>query len=352
MTAKRAAKKILTNGLLALASFTIVFALGEFLLRLRYAEAPRTPTEEVLAIQRHLKLHPKIGFTWNANVLPEDNVVLTVSDVDFAPLSTGAYGFINSPQAIKERGLGRAVDIIGLGDSFMELAAHEFHRYFDANGFAYYGLAMHRQAPPQYTAILKEYALPLQPDWIVYGLFENDFEETQDFQNWERSGLDWFSFHSGTWCGPSLATSSLFRFKDKHLRGLSGLTHVLHSRIRGERMSVMGPSAPSIQAVQDEIESAFKVTRESRADFLLVLIPSRATVTQGPTAESEAYDELLEADDLSEIPVLDLRELFLEQDDPANLYYEIDAHWNANGIALAAEAILNAIQQGEETEAP
>ena len=151
--------KTLANALLFLGTCALILALAEPLLRLRYAEPHRAATPEVLAIQGHLQLDPAIGFTWNNNVAPERNIVLKVSDTEYRPLSTGDFGFINHPDAIAGRAAGAAIDIIGLGDSFIEHASHNFYEFFESHGLTYYGMAVHRQAPPQYNLILEEHGL-------------------------------------------------------------------------------------------------------------------------------------------------------------------------------------------------
>ena len=337
----------LANVLFFLGTCAIILLLAEPLLRLRYAEPRRAATPEILAIQAHLQLHPTIGFTWNANVAPEQRVVLKVSDAEFRPLSTDEFGFINHPDAIVGRTAGRAIDIIGLGDSFIEHASHNFYEFFNSHGLTYYGMAVHRQAPPQYNAILEEHALPLRPRWILYGLFENDFMETADFDRWRTSGLDWFTFHSGTWCGPPVATNALARFKDHYLTGYGGLYRVIHARVRGEKMTVSGPSQAEILRVVEEIRRAGALAAARGAAFALVLIPSRATALEGPTLESRAYDAILGKLDDDAIAVVDLRAPFIEHEDPESLYYTIDAHWNSKGMDLAAATIFNAIRQAE-----
>lgn len=339
----RSLKKTLANGLLFTASCVVVLVLGEFVLRLRYSEPSRTPTPEVVAIQRHLQLHPRIGFTWNANVTQDQNIVIEVADADFQPLSTGEFGFLNHPAAIEGVKAGEAVDIIGLGDSFMEHAAHNFYEFFESKGIAYYGMAVHRQAPPHYNVILEDHALLLRPKWILYGLFENDFMETADFDRWRVSGLDWFAFHSGTWCGPPVAANALARFKDRHLGGYDGLYHVLRVRLRGERMTLTGPTQAEIERVLQEIRRANDLSTASGAAFALVLIPSRATALTGSSPESEAYDVLLNELDGAPLTLIDLRAPFIEHEAPASLYYKIDAHWNRAGMDLAAKTILDAI---------
>lgn len=339
----RSLKKTLANALLFTASCVVVLVLGEFVLRLRYSEPSRTPTPEVVAIQRHLQLHPRIGFTWNTNVAQDQDIVIEVAGAESQPLSTGEFGFLNHPAAIESVKAGEAVDIVGLGDSFMEHASHNFHEFFKSNGLAYYGMAVHRQAPPHYNVILEDHALPLRPKWILYGLFENDFMETADFDRWRVSGLNWFTFHSGTWCGPPVAVSALARFKDRHLRGFGGLYHVLHARLRGERMTLTGPTRAEIERVLQEIRRANDLATASGAAFVLVLIPSRATALAGSSPESEAYDALLNELDGAPLTLIDLRAPFIEHETPASLYYEIDAHWNRAGMDLAANTILDAI---------
>ncbi len=336
-------RKTLANSLLFLGTCALILLLTEPLLRLRYAEPRRAATPEILAIQAHLQLHPSIGFTWNTDVAPEQNIVLRVSDAEFPPLSTDEFGFINHPDAIAGRAAGEAIDIIGLGDSFIEHASHNFYEFFDAHGLTYYGMALHRQAPPQYTLNLERWALPMDPAWIVYGLFENDFIETDDFIAWKDSGLDWFTFHSGTWCGSSRGTTPLARFKDEHLKGYVGLFGVLRSRLRGERMSVAGPSPGQIQRVLHEVQKAQRLATQHDTQFLLLLIPSRVTAVNGATPEARAYDTIVENLDSAGLRLVDLRQTFSEHRDPASLYYDVDGHWNSAGMEVAAREILEAI---------
>lgn len=337
-------KKPPANLLLLLGSAALVFFLAEFTLRFRYAEPLRTPSDEILAIQPHLRLDPRIGFTWNADVSADGNIVFEVADAEFKPLSTDPLGFINAPEAIAARAAGGPVDIIGLGDSFVEHAAHSFYTFFAVQGFTYYSMAIHRQAPPQYNIILEDNGLPLDPKWIVYGLFENDFRETEDFYSWKASGLDWFTFHSGTWCGAPLAQTALARFKDEHFSGYGGLVNAIRTRFRGDKMSLSGPSALQVSRVREAVLRAAELAESSGARFLLLLIPSRATVVEGPTAESRAYDSVVEDLPAAGAAIIDLRDTFRAHPDPASLYYTLDGHWNGKGMDLAARAILGVLR--------
>ncbi|MEK7794950.1 MAG: hypothetical protein AAB353_10485, partial [Candidatus Hydrogenedentota bacterium] len=228
-------------------------------MRWRYAEPVRGPLPEVAAIQKWLVLDEEVGFKWRPNVTAAEGIVLGYEDSVHVPLTTDAWGFIEAEGSIADREAGNAVDVVGIGDSFIEHAADTFHDFFAAQGLTYYNLAIHRQAPPQYTIALEKYALPLTPKWIVYGIFENDFAETEDFHTWRESGLDWFTFHSGTWCGPSLPASAMERWFETHAQGYAGLFGVLERRARGERMSVAGPREKQIEEVIESCEKEVEV---------------------------------------------------------------------------------------------
>lgn len=331
---------------LVAASFLVAAMMAEGLLRLRYAEPLRVPSPEVLAIQPHLRLDALVGFAWNRDVNADQDIVFSVMDAEFEPLSTDGFGFINHPDAIADRESGITVDIVGLGDSFMEHAAHTFYDFFHERGMQYYGMAVHRQAPPQYTAILERHALELKPRWVLYGIFENDFEESVDFEDWRASGLDWFTFHSGTWCGPSRKTTTLGRFQERHLAGSTGLYRVVLSRLRGDNATLAGPSDFEVDLVFDAAVRAHELARSAGADLLVVLIPGRGTAVVGSSPESEAYDTLLRRFAEMGTPVLDLREAFWAVADPASLYYRQDGHWNRRGMELAAEAIFERMGAG------
>jgi hypothetical protein len=347
MRERTRAKRIANCVVLGMLSLGVTVAICEGLLRWRYAEPLRQPLDEVLAIQPYLKLHPEIGFTWNENIDAAENIVFTIQDAEQEALSTDARGFINPPDALQQRAQDSAVEVIGLGDSFMEHASHTFRKAFASAGYSYYNLAIHRQATPQYNAILNAYALPMNPKIIVYGLFENDFAEAEDFRNWKESGLDWFAFHSGTWCGKPLNPKASARLLNRFFPGSIAFAGVVRSRLRGDRMSILGPSEAQVSRIAEDIVEAHRQVVDHGARFLLVLIPSRATAVNGETLESNAYDGVLSRIADASIPVLDLRKPFLDQEDPLSLYYPIDAHWNRDGMTLAADAILTRLETNE-----
>jgi len=226
----------------------------------------------------------------------------------------------------------------------MEMAAPDFYRAFSDEGLSYYSLAVHRYAPPHYTRMFETHGLDLKPRIVLIGLFENDFQETGDFDAWQRSGLDWFSFHSGTWCGAPLHESALGRFGDRAFAGYQGLARVIRSRIRGERMSVSGPSLSQVDRVVEELQRVADESADKGSATWLLLIPSKPTAQGDTTAEAEAFDEVIRRVQLKSGGVIDLRPVFQAHSDPLSLYYHDDGHWDPDGVALAAAEVLKRIQ--------
>lgn len=331
----------------------VVLALAEPVLRLRYAEPVRPVPPVVREVMPLLRADDRVGFTWEPNVSAERNVVFNNADIVYEPLTTDEFGVWNAPDAIARRTAGGIVQVVGLGDSFMEMAAPEFHRAVAEHGRLYYSLAIHRQAPPQYLRFLQDPGIAMNPDIVLVGLFENDFLETDDFDAWAQSGMDWFTYHSGTWFGPPPIADPLRRFAHSWLRGYTGLANVIRMRVRGERMSAIGPSDRQIARVIECFAQAAALAKERGSDLWLMLIPSKPTARGEPTPESVAFDRVVEALSGEIAGVVDLRAVFQAHPDPASLYYREDGHWNNTGIALAADTVLKRLATGlERRESP
>lgn len=322
--------------LLLLATCCVIILVSECIFRVRYRHYFYSADDQVKAIQSHLVLHPKLGFTWKANIKPT-GIILRDEDAELDPLCSDKNGFLNHPEAINT---SETVDVIGLGDSFMEHAHYEFYGLFRENGLNYYSMSVHRQCPAQYNIILRDYALKEKPKWIIYGLYENDFLELDDFEDWQESGLDWFSFHSGTWCGRSLNTSSTERFFKKHFRGFFALEKVLREKLNLQKDQ---SDTISSEKVARCINEAHGLAAKSNVKMLLVLIPSKETALNGPTVESALFDEVLKQLKKPGPEVIDLRASFAEVENPSDLFYKLDGHWNRKGMRKAGELVLNKI---------
>jgi hypothetical protein len=339
------------DALLVLGASVLAALMAEPLLRLRYAEpVPPTPPA-VLEVQPWLRLDPVAGYTWKPGISVSQDVLFHNADVEYEALSTDEFGIENPAEAIAARSAGSQVQVLGLGDSFMEMAGHEFHTAFAERGRMYYSLAVHRHAPPQYAALFEAYGIAMKPEIVLLGLFENDFAETEDFEKWKASGMDWFAYHSGTWCGRPVPATASRRFIRTWFRGYEGLANVLRVRLRGERMSLSGPTARQVERVGEYLSKIARLTHDNGSVFWIVLIPSKPTARGETTAEARAYDRVVAALDPGAAGLIDLRPVFQAQPDPASLYYREDGHWNRAGIALAAQVILDKLSLAQSAGA-
>lgn len=307
---------------------------------LRLLASWSTPAQEVGKIQPLLRAHPTLGYLWESNLsLP----VGTLKWADQVPraLTTDAMGFFNDPTAISRLAADEHVNIIGLGDSFVHDAAITFYQFFDRHSLFYYALAMHRHSPPQYNIILRDYAAPLRPDWIIYGLYENDFDEAEDFVAWRKSGVDWFAFHSGTWAGWPTGGGAFDRLTQRFIPELR------RRFLRAADLFGFGaaPMAQSGERIATLVVSALDAANQMESNFLLVLIPSKKAVIGGESPKAPLYTDLLNrVHPRTDLRILDLAPRFRTCcGDPASLYYKIDGHWNEAGMTEGAKAILEIV---------
>jgi hypothetical protein len=306
---------------------------------LRFFASRSQYEQQVGKVQSLLRTHPTLGYLWESNIsLPGGTPWM-----DQVPraLTTDAMGFFNHPSAISRLAADEHVNIVGLGDSFVHDAANTFYQFFDRHSLFYYSLAMHRHSPPQYNIILRDYALPLRPDWIIYGLYENDFDEAEDFEAWRESGVDWFTFHSGTWAGWPTGGGAFDRLTQRYI------PEVRRRFLRAcDRYGFLrAPVAQSGERVAKKVVSALDIANQMKSNFLLVLIPSKKTMMRGATPQAQLYTDLLnQVRQRADLHILDLAPRFRTCcGDPASLYYKIDGHWNEAGMTEGAKAILEIV---------
>jgi hypothetical protein len=288
----------------------------------------REQFRKIHVVQQYLALNEEVGFLWK----PNQNVAISEKDrwlnakregiPPEPPLTIDQYGFPNPPAAMEELKTNTP-DIIGLGDSFIHNGAKLFFEFFQKRGIFYYNMAMHRQCPPQYNAILTRYAIKHRPKQILYGVYVNDFEETEDFKQWKQSGLDWFTYHSGIWCGPPI--------KPKGARDPADTAQQRDSNVK----DVLG-----------YVLSANELCRTNGIGFTLMLIPSKEYVvsrTRSDPYETIGYDTLQKNASRAGIRVIDLRDVFLKEKNPASLYWKEEGHWSYHGMEVAAQVYLGAL---------
>jgi hypothetical protein len=307
------------------------------------------PDSSILLFQSYMESHPRLGFTFKADLGEGEPVKLQWADQEAAAIHSDSAGFINSPYAIAALKEGRRPDVIGVGSSFMQGAADKFHDFFWAKGLFYYSMATPRHTLQQFTAVVEEYAAPLKPGWIVYDLNEASFELLTDFDAWAGTGTDWFDYHSGTWCGPPRRASH---------RLLAGFP-VLEALYAGVRRRVY-PETPIPPATDAELSdralreilAARDAAEAAGSRFTVMTIPSRDVIVYGKSARWHRVRDLLPRLEAAGVEILDLKPIFAAEDDPRSLYFKVDAHWNGYGIFKAAAAMAMRHAEGPPGAGP
>jgi len=302
------------------------------------------PSEEMLQIQKHLSLKDDIGFLWAPNLDSAANVVLQWNDQPPFMLSTDASGFINSPDAIVEKGEGRKIDIVGLGASFMQGASYVLYDFFWIYDRFYYNMATHRHTFPMYNKVLTNYALNEKPTWIVYGVNEGSPAVIDDYEEWEKSNTDWFSYHSGTWTGPPKQMQYHIG-PVENIPVVNNLTKAALRRVYPKKSMDISSPQTQVQKTGMYTKEAYQIAKREGINFLVVYIPAKQTIFEGSSPMSNEIDRLLRELDTAEIPYVDLRTAFRSVPDPRSLYFAVDGHWNRDGQLEAAKAIWNRMQE-------
>jgi hypothetical protein len=303
---------------------------------------------EVAAVQTYQRTNPIVGFAWQPSIDTSDGIVISWGDAPPGVVSTDEFGFVNSTAAIAQHRSGTPVDIVGLGASYMGGAQATFFDYFDLKGLFYYNLGQGRYTVPQFNAALQAYALPLKPKWIVYGLDEVSFLLIDDFEGWKRSGMDWFSYHGGSWCGPPRKSG----FPHDQLHALGTLPHALYCAVERKvsKKSLVDLSEAQkrhlVDATRTCVLDAYHTACDNDIGFILLLIPSKTRMTSGPTAQNFLFERVVPDLQKSGMTIVDLREPFAAVEDPRSLYFAIDSHWNRHGVYIAAQEILRAVRGG------
>jgi hypothetical protein len=338
-------KNILFACILLFFSSFISILMGEVILRKYFQTHPAYDREAIRIKMSYTKLQQDIGFLWKENLFVSADENHEWYDKEKFSLITDEFGFPNPQSAIIMRHNRKPVDVIGLGDSFIHDVNFVFFNVFQQKGLFYYNMSMCGQGPPQYNIILGKYALPQKPKWVLYGLYENDFDDTMDFEQWKKSGLDWVTYH--LWYRGA-ASSQLWQWK--HFPGITELTqrirkkYDLYSPVDEYPSGIEFTEEEKIKHVFTYITDAASLAKSNNINFLCILIPARDVNSQGLTPMDAHYEVLYKMLAMKDINVLDLRPVFRNyHGGRACLYNKIDSHWNRKGVMVASEKILEKI---------
>src|SRR5574341_2155158 len=269
--------------------------------------------------------------------------------------------YLNFPdRGFRGNVIARPLVGVAVGDSFTfgtgveaeEAWPEQLSRLAEGN-FA--NLGVFGYGPPQYTTILKKYALPLRPKIVLYALFlHNDLADAVHFVEWRQQGGSYkerFISRSRFLARHSRLYQLLLFPKNKPgLRVAAADQKKLIIQLEEDRPIEQVKVA--LEAVKQAVLSARELTLEEGETLVLLLLPSKAQtyrhLLMTPKEPQEVYglDEanrrVLMLCEKYQIRCLDLTPRFMERaltGEP--LYFRIDGHWNAAGHRLAARTIYD-----------
>jgi hypothetical protein len=302
------------------------------------------PQEEVKKVQQYLKADSVVGFLWKENIDSNKNVRFKWGDQEPCILTTDKWGFVNSPEAILDISKGKRVNIVGIGASFMQGAASSFYDFFSLYDLFYYNMATHRHTFPMFNDVLKEYAIKLKPQWIIYELNEASPSLIADYIEWKKSKQDWFTFHSGTWSGPPKSSQYDLGLLKK-FKNLNAIAIAFIKKIFPKKPIPVNNLEEQKKLTLKYILEADSILKANNVNLIVLYIPSKETIFYKKSKMSNLIDDILLTLEEKKITTLDLRKVFNESGDPVSLYYPIDGHWNKDGMLITARALKDIIKQ-------
>jgi hypothetical protein len=98
---------------------------------------------------------------------------------------------------------------------------------------------------------------------------------------------------------------------------------------------------------------ANEICQSNGIEFTLMLIPSKDYVVshrRSDRYETVFYDTLRNDASRAGIRVIDLRDVFVKENNPASLYWKSEGHWSYHGMDVAATFYLRALQDARVPE--
>jgi hypothetical protein len=285
---------------------------------------------------QELREHPLLGYTYPPGQIRDDG-----QQID-------EFGMPNPPEALQ----WNHVDIVGVGDSYVQAANKIFLEQFQHQNIRYHSLALFGYGPPNYNILMKEYGSKLSPDVYLYFTYlGNDPGDARRFESWQASGKSWYEFNGGY-------------FMPIERQGYLWGWHLFSGRAkRVARNVVSGISADAYGAFKhvvsrDEAETVFEYVRQ--ASILAQRQKTRLFVFVIPrqTAHKPFYDpiasKLLKLCAENGVSCRDLDPAFGDERTRAGLFAP-DGHWNAAGMEIAWRYLwdkdLNSLMPSRKIEA-
>ena len=358
--------------------------------KLKLYEFERAEKEGREFYQSFLTPDPELGYRQKPNVvmIPARPTVGESGDPAAGEVRTDRWGFLNA-----DLDPSQPYDVACVGDSFVVTGWTLLLREKTGLRLANFGVPSY--APPQYSIVLRRYALKLKPKVILYCLYMNDALESVAYEQWKKSGMDWFRFKGGLWFGPRTPHAGRLLVQECLLRysRVYSLIDFLTLRETSELMPVKANPVPyktdnftlvfdrrsytgvtnleseavrhGIQSIRASLEDAKRSCHDADTDLLVLLLPPKELV------HYEGLKEVaLEGDPIENLPnfhraleeiceqlglkCYDLTDRFREEVEKTGkaFYQEVDIHWNDDGVRLMAEIAAEVLADSGKVEIP
>lgn len=224
------------------------------------------------------------------------------------------------------------VDVVGVGDSYVDIAYRVFFDHFKSQGVKYRSLAIFGYGPANYNVLMKEFGAKLKPKVYVYSTYlGNDPGDVRRYETWRASGKGWYE-HNGGYVFPI------------ERQGFVWGWHMFMSRAKSFARNLISRTDPGSYGAlrsfvkKDDAETVFEyviqakeIAKEQGAELLVVIIPR--TPGHKPILDPIA-SKVVALCAGKEIKCLDLDPAFGDVG-TRDRWFAPDGHWNEAGMHAA-----------------
>ena len=238
------------------------------------------------------------------------------------------FGMRNAKEAL----LLNNVDVVGVGDSYLEVAHRTFFDEFARHGIKYRSLGLFGYGPANYNVLMEEFGPKLKPKAYVYSTYlANDPGDARRFETWRASGKGWYEFNGG-YVFPIERQGLMWGWR-LFLGRAKAFTRNLVSRLDPDSYGSLRGLVKQDDAstVFEYIKHAKEIADRQQAALVVVIVPrwKESKPWIDPVAS-----KLVTLCAGSGITCLDLDPSFGDADSRARLFAP-DKHWNDEGMEAA-----------------
>jgi len=267
-------------------------------------------------ISREVQEHPLLGYRYPPLQVIDEN---TQAD---------QFGMRNAKEVLA----WNTVDVVGVGDSYVDNARLVFSEAFKAHGVKYHSLASFGYGPAQYNVLMKDFGSKLKPQVYVYSTYlGNDPGDVRRYETWRASGKGWYE-HNGGYLFPIERQGLVWGWR-LFVGRTKSFARNLVSRINPDTYGALRGlvKRDDAETVFEYVMQAKQIADEQHAELLVVIVPR--TAGHKPLLDP-IVSKLIGLCGNKGITCLDLDPSFGEEGGRDRLFAP-DGHWNEAGMEMA-----------------